>query len=115
MAYMLLITEPGDNRRQRAGRDAWEQMLRFRDGLDERGLLIAGEALRSDAEGVRMQVRGGKRSVIDGPFSESREIVGGFFLLDCDSLQEAMAIAGECPAIEWATLEVRETGRCYDE
>jgi hypothetical protein len=58
-------------------------------------------------------VRGGRSSVMDGPFTEAREMIGGFFLLDCASKEEALAIARECPAAEWASVEVRETGPCF--
>jgi hypothetical protein len=75
--------------------------------------LIATQSLRSDAEGVRVQVRGGKRTLVDGPFSETKEMVGGYFLLDCESKAQAVTIAAECPAAEWATLEVRELGPCF--
>lgn len=116
MAYMLLIMEPVGQRRERSeeeGRRLYERMLRFGENLQARGLLKASESLQSGAEGVRVQVRGGKRTFIDGPFAESKEIVGGFFLLDCATKDEAIAIASECPAAEWATVEVREIGPCY--
>jgi hypothetical protein len=116
MAYMLLIMEPVGQRRERSeqeGRALYERMLRFGEGLQTRGLLKASESLRTGAEDVRVQVRGGKRTLVDGPFVESKEIVGGFFLLDCATRDEAIAIAGECPAAEWATVEVRELGPCY--
>jgi hypothetical protein len=58
-------------------------------------------------------VRAGKSNVLDGPFAEAKEMVGGFFLVDCASREEAVAIARQCPAAEWATVEVRETGPCY--
>ena len=51
--------------------------------------------------------------VIDGPFAEAKQIVGGFLLLTSDSKDEALAIASECPAAEWATVEVRKVGPCY--
>lgn len=116
MRYMLLIVEPAGQRQNRSeeeGRRLYENMLRFGDDLKERGLLAASESLRSDAEGVRVTVRDGKRTLLDGPFSESKEMVGGFFLLDCESKEQAIAIASECPAVEWATVEVRELGPCF--
>jgi hypothetical protein len=118
MAYMLLILEPGETRRTRPleeGRLAYERMLRFGEGLKARGVLKAGDALKSDAEGVRIEVRHGKRTILDGPFAESKEIVGGFFLIDCATKEQAIGIAHECPAAEWATIEVREVGVCFDE
>jgi hypothetical protein len=116
MPYMLLIVEPAGQRRERTeeeGRDLYERMLRFAESLKARGLLAGVESLRSDADGVRVRVRGGKRTLVDGPFSESKEMVGGFFLLTCDSKAQAVEIAGECPAAEWATVEVREFGPCF--
>lgn len=116
MSYMLLIVEPAGQRRERSeeeGRAVYDRMLRFAAGLKERGLLTMTQSLRSDADGVRVQVRGGRRKVVDGPFTEAKEMVGGFFLLDCDSREQAVAIAAECPAAEWATVEVRELGPCY--
>ena len=61
---------------------------------------------------MRVQVRDGKPTLIDGPFAEAKEIVGGFFLLDCETREQAIAVARECPAAEWATVEVREFGPC---
>jgi hypothetical protein len=116
MAFLLLIVEPRGQRAERTpeeGQLAYAQMVRFGEGLKARGLLRAVESLRSDAEGVRVSVRAGKRTLLDGPFAESKEMVGGFFLLDCETREQAIAIAGECPAAQWATVEVRELGPCY--
>ena len=117
MAYLLLIVEDPDWRRRRGGdegRIAMERMLRFADGLEARGVLKACDSLTSDARGARVTVRNGKRIVVDGPFAESKEVVGGFFLLDCATRDEAVAIAVECPASEWGTIEVREVGPCWE-
>ena len=116
MTYMLLIIEPTGQRRERSeeeGRTLYERMLRFSGELKARGLLQASQSLRSDAEGIRVQVRNGKRMLVDGPFSETKEMVGGFFLLNCASKEQAVAIASECPAAEWAAVEVREFGACF--
>jgi hypothetical protein len=117
MSYLMLILEDGETRRNRPaeeGQAAYERMLRFAEGLARRGVLKASDSLKSDIEGVRVRVRGGRRRIVDGPFAESKEIVGGFFLLDCRTKDEAVAIASECPATEWATVEVREIGRCWE-
>ncbi len=116
MAYMLLILEPPGQRQQRSedeGRALYQRMLDFGDRLKARGLLSTGQALRSDSDGVRVRLRHGKRALVDGPFSESKEMIGGFFLLECASKAEAIEIASECPAAEWATVEVRELGPCF--
>jgi hypothetical protein len=114
---MLLIVEPPGQRGTRTeseGRAVYARMLQFADGLKRRGLLLGVQSLRSDADGVRVQVRDGRRTLVDGPFSESKEMVGGFFLVDCRTREEAVAIAAECPAAEWATVEVRAFGACYE-
>ena len=116
MAHMLLIVEPRGQREARTeteGREVYARMLAWGDGLRERGLLLASSSLRPDHSGVRVQTRDGRKSLMDGPFAEAKEMVGGFFLLNCERMQDAVAIAGECPAAEWASVEVRETGPCY--
>lgn len=116
MAYMLLIVEPAGQREQRSeeeGRRLYEVMVNFADTLKARGLLVDAQSLRSDADGVRVQVREGQRTQIDGPFTETKEMVGGFFLLDCEDKAQALEIAAQCPAAEWATVEVRQLGPCF--
>jgi hypothetical protein len=117
MPYLLLIVEPAGQRQTRTeteGRELYARMRRFGEELASRGLLLASESLQADAEGVRVQMRGGRRTLTDGPFPESKEMVGGFFLLDCASRDEAVEIACACPAAEWATVEVRGIGPCFE-
>ena len=114
MSYMLLIIEPVGQRQERTedeGRTLYDRMLRFADELKQRGLLLAAQSLKTEA--ARVQVRNGKRALVDGPFAEAKEMVGGYFLLDCATHAEAVAIAAECPAAQWATVEVREFGPCF--
>jgi hypothetical protein len=117
MPHMLLIIEPLGQREARgpvAGEAVYERMLQFGADLQARGLLLASSSLKAPAQGgARLQVRGGRTELIDGPFAEAKEMVGGFFLLGCESREEALAIAAQCPAAEWATVEVRETGPCF--
>jgi len=114
MPYMLLIVEPVGQRRERSeaeGHRAYEQMLRYADTLKARGVLRASESLGSGAR--RLQKRGGRSDIVDGPFAEAKEMVGGFFLLDAETEDEALAIAAECPAAEWCSVEVRKIAPCY--
>ena len=116
MPYMLLIHEPVGQRQQRTqaeGEAVYGRMLKFADSLKARGILRGVESLTSLDSASRLQVRSGKSHVVDGPFAEAKEMVGGFFLVDVPTREEAVAIARECPAAEWATVEVRETGPCY--
>ena len=117
MSYLLTILEPRGQRSERTleqGQQLYQNMLDFGAGLRERGVLIAAEALRSESDGFRLAVRDGERRIVDGPFTEAREMIGGFFLVDVASREEALAIAAECPAAQWATIEVRQTGTCYE-
>jgi len=89
-------------------------MLRYCDDLKQRGLLTLGQALKTDTKGTRVTIRNERTSVTDGPFAEAREMVGGFFLLTCDTREQAIELARECPAAQWATIEVRELGPCFE-
>jgi hypothetical protein len=116
MAYALMIVEPAGQRQTRTeaeGRELYDRMLRFSENLKTRGLLTMTQSLKSDAQGVRVRVQGGESSIVDGPFAEAKEMIGGFFLLTCESRAQAIAIAQECPAAQWATVEVRELGPCF--
>lgn len=115
-SYMLLILEPPEQRKSRTeaeGHAVYERMLRFADELQARGKLLAAESLASHSDASRVRVQDGKARIIDGPFAEAKEMVGGFFLLNCDSREEAVAIASRCPAAEWCTVEVRSLAPCY--
>ena len=116
MTYMLMLVEPVGQRKERgeaAGRVVYDRMLGFAETLKQRGILRGVESLASLDEGARLQVRDGKARVLDGPFAEAKEMVGGFFLVDVATLDEALALAAECPAAEWCTVEVRKAGPCW--
>jgi hypothetical protein len=118
MAYMLLMVEPVGQRQERTpeeGREAYAAMVRWGESLQKRGLLLSAESLRSQAGATRVQVRGGRPHFTDGPFPETKEMIGGFFVIDCATQQEAIAIASECPAAEWLTVEVRGLAACFEE
>lgn len=117
MSYMLLIVEPPQQRRSRGeaeGREVYARMRGFGAELQSRGLLRATESLKSLDEAARVEVRNGKTHVRDGPFTEAKEMIGGFFVLNCKTRDEAVAIAAECPAAAWCTVEVRELGPCHE-
>src|SRR5260221_8983112 len=99
MAYVLLIIEPTGTRETRShaeGEALYRRMEAYSADLKARGLLRLSQSLKSDAGGVRIRSHGGRPSVVDGPFAEAKEMVGGFFWLTCESRAEAIAIATEC-------------------
>ena len=116
MPYMLLVMEPVGQREARPvpdGQALYDRMLRFGENLKARGIGKFYDSLGPTSKGFRVEMRNGKRSMVDGPFAEAKEIVGGFFLLDC-TREQALAAATECPAAEYATIEVREVGPCWE-
>jgi hypothetical protein len=116
MAFMLLVVEPPGQRQtrtEREGREVYERMLRYSDDLKRRGLLTMAQSLKSDTKAARISLRGGASTVLDGPFAEAKEMIGGFFLLTCETREQAIELARECPAAKWATIEVRELGPCF--
>jgi hypothetical protein len=118
MAYMLLMIEPPEQRSTRTreqGQQVFARMQRFADDLKAQGLLLGVESLASQKQASRVQVRDSRSRVVDGPFAEAKEMVGGFFLVNCDTRDEALAIAQRCPAAEWCTVEVRALAPCYDD
>lgn len=117
MAYVLLIIEPTGIRETRShaeGEALYRRMEAFSADLKARGLLRVSQSLKSDSAGVRIRREAGRTSLVDGPFAEAKEMIGGFFWLTCESRAEAVAVAADCPAAEWATIEVRELGVCYE-
>lgn len=118
MPYLLLIVEPNGQRSTRTldeGREAYARMVRFGEELKAQGKLLAVESLASLKSAARVQRRDGRVHVVDGPFAEAKEMVGGFFLLDCASREEAIEIATRCPAAEWCTVEVRWVAPCFED
>ncbi|MFP5507312.1 MAG: YciI family protein [Gammaproteobacteria bacterium] len=116
MRFMLMIVEPRGQRVTRnedEGRALYAEMVEFGQGLAARGQLVASESLRPDSHGVRVERRDAQTRLVDGPFAEAREMVGGFYLIDCASRDEAVRIAETCPAARFATVEVRECAPCY--
>ena len=116
MSFLLLIVEPVGQRAQRTaeqGRAAYDAMVQFAASLKSRGLLHEAQSLKSETEGVKLQVRDGRQQLLDGPYAEAKEMIGGFFWLNCDTREQAIAIAAECPAAQWCTVEIRELGPCF--
>mgnify|MGYP003576656157 CR=1 FL=1 len=116
MPYMLLIVEPVGQREARGlagGSAVYQRMLDFNETLRADGVLMATSSLATAATRLHKPQGGRAAQVTDGPFAEAKEMIGGFFLLNCQTREQALAWAERCPAAEWATVEVRETGPCY--
>jgi hypothetical protein len=110
MRYMLLIgsDERAEAQLPRAEMEAIVQgHMRFAEEVRRAGKMAAGERLRPEAEASRIRVKAGQHHVTDGPFAETKEALGGFYLLECDSRQEALEWAKKIPLREGGFIEVR--------
>lgn len=84
------------------------EMGEFAGGLAQAGKLKGGSPLKPEAEGARVRGAGDAAVVTDGPFTETKEIVGGYFLVSCESREEAIALARRSPHARVGPVEVRE-------
>jgi hypothetical protein len=83
-------------------------MGKFAGELAAKGKIRGGSPLHPETEGARVRLSAGKPSVTDGPFMETKEVIGGFFMIDCKDMKEAIAIAKRCPHIKVGFVEVRQ-------
>ena len=93
------------------------EMGKFNEELAKAGVLLAGEGLQASSKGARVKFVGEKRTVIDGPFAETKELVAGFWLWKCASLQEAVEWVKRCPHPmpgEEAEIEIRQVFEAED-
>jgi hypothetical protein len=88
-----------------------EAMMAYNEELSKAGVLLALEGLQNSSKGARIAFAGGKKTVTDGPFTEARELIGGYWLWQVKSKEEAMEWASRCPAEDGDVLEIRQ---CYD-
>ena len=80
--------------------------------LEAKGLMKGGNALDSIATATTVRVRNGNQQITDGPFAETKEQLGGFFLLDCKDLDEAIACASRIPGAQFGSIEIRPVTSC---
>ena len=79
----------------------------FTDALKDAGAFIAGEALQPNPTATSVRVRDGRTVTTDGPFAETKEGLGGFYLIEAPDLDAALAWAARCPGARYGTMEVR--------
>ncbi|HEX8754206.1 MAG TPA: YciI family protein [Solirubrobacterales bacterium] len=82
-------------------------MGRYNDELRKAGLLLSLDGLHPPGEGARVSFGGGQPTVTDGPFAEAKEVVGGYWLIQARSKEEAVELASRCPANEGDMIEIR--------
>ena len=89
-------------------------MGKYNEELVKAGVLLAAEGLQPSSKGARVRFSGTKRTVIDGPFTETKELIAGFWLIEVKSKQEAIEWASRCPASDNETIEIRQVFEMQD-
>ena len=90
------------------------QMMKYNEELQKAGVLLALDGLHPPATGARVSFAGGKPKVTDGPFAEAKEVIGGYWMIDVRSREEAIEWARRCPAGEHDVIEVRRVQELSD-
>ena len=117
MKFMVMVKATPESE---AGEMPSEQMLadmgRYNEELVKAGVMLAGEGLHPSSKGARVRFSGKERTVIDGPFAETKELVAGFWLWRCASLQEAIDWVKRCPnpMVSESEIEIRQVFEAED-
>lgn len=110
MRFMMMIIPGGY---EAAASDALpdvetvEAMTKYNEDLTRAGIMLSGEGLHPPATANRVSFKAGKATITDGPFTEAKEAIGGFWIIQAKSQEEAVAWAARCPAGDSDTIEVR--------
>lgn len=107
MKYMLLIYADEQVWTEPERQQCYGESTELAHQLKEKGQYLAANPLQPVSTATSVQVRNGKRLVTDGPFAETREQLGGYFLIDAKDLDDAIGIAGRIPGARKGTVEIR--------
>lgn len=117
MLYMCLIYASGDHDPQPGTPEFGALMqayMEFSEKVQTEGKMVSGEALKHVSTATTVAVRDGKTEITDGPFAETKEQLGGYYILDCADLDEALAYAALIPSATYGRVEVRPVERFDD-
>lgn len=110
MQYLILIYENEAESQARAPEEqkqTWGEYMAFTKSIKESGNFKAGDALQKTSTATTIRIRDGKQLVTDGPFAETREQLGGYYLIEAKDLDEARAVAARVPTARYGSIEVR--------
>ena len=106
--YMLLVYQEEVDPAEQAEREKEMPLfVELHRSLREAGLLVGVQRLHSTESATSVRVHGGETEITDGPFAVTKEVLAGYYILDCADLDEAIAAAARLPMARWATIEVR--------
>jgi hypothetical protein len=94
--------------------EAMAAMGKYNEELTKAGVLLALDGLQPPAKGARVSFSAGKASVTDGPFAEAKELIGGYWMIEAGSKEEAVQWASRCPGADGDTIEVRQVYEMAD-
>jgi hypothetical protein len=117
MQYMLLIyNDPSgwDSMSEAERGEIYQAYGTFSADLQASGKLVSGDALQPIDTATSVRVRGGETLTTDGPFAETKEVLGGYYLIDVDTLDEALEWAAKLPGSSYGTVEVRPLVTDYE-
>ena len=107
MKYLMLIYSAENAIDETQRNQCYKESTQLCRDLDADGKFLGANPLHPVATATSVRVREGKRLVTDGPFAETREQLGGYYLINAENLDEALGIAARIPAARWGTIEVR--------
>jgi hypothetical protein len=111
MRYLLTI-HTDENRDKARSEDDTKKLfgayMEYTKAMKDAGVWVAGEALQPSATGTQVRVRGEKATVTDGPFTETKEVLGGFYLMEVKSKEEAIEWGKRCPDAANGSIQLRE-------
>lgn len=107
MKYMLLVYGDENGLSETERKDCYVESTQLAHDLHAKGQYVAANPLQPTSMATSVRIRNGKRVVTDGPFAETREQLGGYFLIDAKNLDEAIAVAGRIPMARKGTVEIR--------
>ena len=115
MRFMIIVKA---DKNSEAGVLPTEQLLtamgKYNEDLAKAGVMLAGEGLQASSKGARVKFSGEKRTVIDGPFAETKELIAGFWLFQVKSKEEAIEWVKRCPLQGEAEIEIRQVFEASD-
>ena len=107
MKYMLLVYLDENSLSEAERAQCYQDSAQLACDLSTQGKYLASGPLHPTTTATSVRVREGKRLVTDGPFAETREQLGGYYLIDAPDLDEAIDIASRIPGVRWGTIEIR--------
>jgi len=115
MRFMVLVPgTPESERGEMPSTELLEAMTKYNEELVKAGVMLAGDGLRPTSEGAKVRFEGGERTVIDGPFTEAKEIVAGYWIWQCGSREEAIEWLKRAPFDGGTEIELRAIAELDD-